>query len=92
MADERGALAYLVRLWSVHHDGNLVWRASAENAHTGERHAFADLAALCQFLQTAVQEAAVWGEPARSIITTPPRLPRHSCRSLSMDMIPKSRP
>jgi hypothetical protein len=41
MADERRYLAYMVRLWSVHHNGDLVWRASAENAHTGERHAFA---------------------------------------------------
>jgi hypothetical protein len=66
MADERGALAYLVRLWSVHHNGDLVWRASAENAHTGERHAFADLAALCEFLQTAVQKAAVSTQRERS--------------------------
>jgi hypothetical protein len=58
MVDERGYLAYMVRLWNVHHNGDLVWRASAENAHTGERHAFADLAALCEFLKTAVQEAA----------------------------------
>ena len=43
MADERGTLAYLVRLWSVHHDGDLLWRASAENAHTSERHALANI-------------------------------------------------
>jgi hypothetical protein len=51
MAGERGYLAYLVRLWAVHDDGELVWRASAEDAHTGERRAFADLAGLCAFLQ-----------------------------------------
>lgn len=41
MADGRCSLVYLVRLWSVHHDGDLVQRASAENALTGEYHAFA---------------------------------------------------
>ena len=51
MADERRYLAYLVRLWTVHHNGDLVWRASAENAHTGERRAFADLAGLFEFLR-----------------------------------------
>jgi hypothetical protein len=56
MADERRYLAFLVRLWSVHHNGELVWRASAENAHTGERHAFADLPALCDFLRAAVAD------------------------------------
>jgi hypothetical protein len=66
MVDERGYLAYMVRLWSVHHDGELVWRASAENAHTGERHAFADLTALCEFLQTVVQEAAASAQRERS--------------------------
>ena len=58
MADERRYLAFLVRLWSVHPNGELLWRASAENVHTGERHAFADLTALCDFLRTAVDEPA----------------------------------
>ena len=31
MADETGALAYLVRMWSVHHNGDLIWRASADS-------------------------------------------------------------
>jgi hypothetical protein len=56
MADERRYVAFLVRLWSVHPNGELIWRASAENAHTGERHAFADLTALCDFLRAAVAE------------------------------------
>ena len=56
MADERRCFAYLVRLWTVHSNGDLVWRASVENAHTGERRAFADLAGLFDFLQAAVAE------------------------------------
>ncbi len=36
MADEQHYLAYLVRLWTVHRNGDLAWRASAANAHTGE--------------------------------------------------------
>lgn len=37
---------YLLRLWQVESDGHLVWRASLEDAHTGERQGFADLALL----------------------------------------------
>jgi hypothetical protein len=42
--------AYLVRLWQARSGRQVVWRASAEDAHSGERHAFADLQALCAFL------------------------------------------
>ena len=56
MAGEQYYLAYMVRLWTVHHNGSLVWRASVENAHTGERHAFADPAGLFAFLQAAVAQ------------------------------------
>ena len=47
---------YLLRLWQVESEGCLVWRASLEDAHTGERQGFADLALLYTFLteQTAV--------------------------------------
>ena len=61
MADERRYLAFLVRLWGVHPNGELVWRASAENAHTGEQHAFADMESLFDFLRAAVEK-----EPAVS--------------------------
>ena len=56
MAEEQRYLAYLVRLWTVHDNGDVVWRASAENAHTGERYAFADVAALIDYLRAAVEE------------------------------------
>lgn len=39
-------LAYLLRLWRVGSEGEAVWRASLEDAHTGERKGFADLDAL----------------------------------------------
>lgn len=45
--------AYLIRLWPVHSGGQTVWRASAEDAHSGERRAFADLAGLFAFLEEA---------------------------------------
>ena len=48
-------LAYLVRLWQVQDRGVFVWRASLEDAHTGERHGFSDVKSLFAFLaeQTA---------------------------------------
>ena len=62
MADERRYLAYMVRLWAVHHDGGVVWRASVENAHTDERRAFAALPSLCRLLYEVTSPAAAQDE------------------------------
>jgi len=43
-------LAYLVRLWQVQDKGVFVWRASLEDAHTGERRGFSDVKLLFAFL------------------------------------------
>jgi len=45
--------AYLVRMWRVCSGGQKGWRALAEDAHSGERHAFADLTQLFAFLEKA---------------------------------------
>ena len=47
----RRYLAYMLRLWQVEVDGDLVWRASLESPHTGERRGFASLEALFDFLR-----------------------------------------
>ena len=44
-------LAYMLRLWQANHRGQLVWRASLESPHTGERHSFATIEQLLAFLQ-----------------------------------------
>ena len=54
----RGYLSYLLRLWQVSSDGELVWRASLENPHTGERRGFANLTDLFTFLQKEVSHVA----------------------------------
>ncbi len=59
MADEQRYLAYLVRLWAVHDNGDVVWRASAENAHTGDRLAFGDVESLCCYLKAMAAAAPV---------------------------------
>lgn len=43
--------ALLLRLWRVDSGGRATWRASLEDAHSGERHGFSDLPALHGFLQ-----------------------------------------
>ena len=48
---ERPYLAYLLRLWQVRDKGQVGWRASTENVHTGERRGFAGLAELFTFLE-----------------------------------------
>ncbi len=51
MTTERsGYVAYLLRLWRSEANGEVVWRASVENPHTGERHGFASLDLLFEFL------------------------------------------
>jgi hypothetical protein len=47
---KRRYLAYLLRLWQIKDAGKLVWRASLEDPHTGERQGFANLEALIDFL------------------------------------------
>ncbi len=44
-------LAFLIRLWQVHSEGQMVWRGSLEDAHTGEKRGFGDPAGLFAFLQ-----------------------------------------
>ena len=48
---QRPYLAYLLRLWQVHNKGEIGWRASVENAHTGEKVGFAHLDELVAFLR-----------------------------------------
>ncbi len=47
----RRYLSYLLRLWQIKSGGELVWRASLESPHTGERRGFASLEALFAFLR-----------------------------------------
>ena len=49
--ERKGYQAYLIRLWRVRSGGRWLWRAALESPHTGERHAFADLAGLFAYLE-----------------------------------------
>ena len=52
MATDRGRYhAYLLRLWCVATNDEVAWRASLEDPHTGERHGFASLDRLFEFLK-----------------------------------------
>lgn len=44
--------AYLLRLWMVEDEDISVWRATLENAHTGERRGFSSLEALYDYLNS----------------------------------------
>jgi hypothetical protein len=48
---QRRYLSYLLRLWQIESKGRLVWRASLEDARTGERQGFASIDALLAFLR-----------------------------------------
>lgn len=43
--------SYLLRLWAAEEQGQLVWRASLQNARTGEQLSFSTLERLFLFLQ-----------------------------------------
>jgi hypothetical protein len=51
---KRRYISYLLRLWQVKSEGALVWRASLESPHTGQRQGFASLAAMVAFLEQAI--------------------------------------
>ncbi len=53
-----GYMAFLLRLWCVTEDERVVWRASLEDAHTGERRGFADLKSLYAFLIQQLEDAS----------------------------------
>jgi hypothetical protein len=55
MNTERPAyLSYLLRLWRAPGGVDQPWRGSLEDTLTSERTGFADLEALCAFLQTQI--------------------------------------
>lgn len=47
--------ALLLRIWRVEGEGQRRWRASIENAHSGERRGFSDLAALLAYLEALLE-------------------------------------
>jgi hypothetical protein len=54
---QRPYLAYLLRLWQIQDKWETGWRASLENAHTGEKLAFAHLDELVAFLRERIDLA-----------------------------------
>jgi hypothetical protein len=56
--EQRRYTSYLLRLWQMGSEGELVWRASLESPHTGERQGFANLADLFTFLEQELSHAA----------------------------------
>ncbi len=56
MTEQRTYLAYMLRLWQVNTNGEVVWHVSIEDPHTGERHGFANLDRLFEFLERQTRE------------------------------------
>lgn len=69
-------VAYMLRMWQAgSREGQPIWRASLEDPHTGERLAFADVAALLAFLSewTRPNPAAPAESENVDRASTPPR-------------------
>jgi hypothetical protein len=47
-------MSFLLRLWQIRSQGELIWRASLESVHTGERKGFASLADVFTFLEQEI--------------------------------------
>ena len=54
-AREKRYLSFLLRLWRVRQNDSETWRASLEDPRTGERHGFASLEALVNYLLRQTQ-------------------------------------
>ncbi len=63
----RRYLSYLLRLWQASSGGELVWRASLEDPHTGEWRGFACLAELIAFLEEKMRDHTQTGDCPRSL-------------------------
>ena len=57
-SEQRGYLAYMLRMWRVNDGRNSVWRASVESPHSGERQGFANVELLFAFLEEKTGELA----------------------------------
>jgi hypothetical protein len=58
MTEQQRYRVYLLRVWQADDNGRLVWRAALEDARTGERHGFANLARLYAFLEQQTDDWA----------------------------------
>ena len=67
--------SFLLRLWQVETNGDLVWRASLESSQTGERWGFADVETLFDFLNRRTA-------PVDSLVGGPAINPEHRQRNL----------
>ena len=63
----RRYLSYLLRLWQASSGGELVWRASLEDPHTGARRGFACLAELVAYLEEEMKNRPQTGDCPRSL-------------------------
>jgi hypothetical protein len=54
---EPGYLSFLLRLWRVDDGQAKAWRASLQNALTGQRQGFADLVQLMAFLRQQTDDS-----------------------------------
>jgi hypothetical protein len=55
---ERRYISYLLRLWQIEIQGQLVWQASLEDSRTGKRQGFASVDALLAFLRQVIDGGA----------------------------------
>ena len=70
-AERPAYLSYLLRLWRAPGGAGQPWRASLQDTLTGERTGFADLEALCAFLQTEIGTVPAPGGEPGEVVTVP---------------------
>jgi hypothetical protein len=51
MNKQRRYLSYMLRLWETSNGERQIWRASLESPGSGQRHGFASLQSLIEFLE-----------------------------------------
>ena len=53
--EDKTYFSYLLRMWQVWRGNELVWMASLDDPHTGQRYSFTDLKRLFAFLRMQTQ-------------------------------------
>jgi hypothetical protein len=78
ITEQRRFLAYMLPLWQVSSDGELIWRTSLESPHTGERCGFAKLEMLFEFLAEQTGGQSRRKEQPRDISEPGPEVLNHT--------------
>jgi uncharacterized protein (TIGR02246 family) len=88
VGEQKRYLSYLLRLWQAGSESGVVWRASLQSPHTGERTFFSSLEALLTFLR---EQTDLVSDPDGELTTQPPRALCGTSAEREIDIMAKNK-